>query len=223
MFKTILRRLGVARWLLVAAGLLASAVLVLRNLSAQEGGGDPAPNQENQNLCNGQPYDPNTQGCCNGTTIYTKATQCCYDKVIRSKVDTDGDGIADCCVLPTPNWAALQACPGTRKQSPSYPNTPNGCTGVSNNPCGLNGTSFLGCCNAHDIGYGTCNSVKATVDTAFLNCMTAVCNAAGNPRCSYQPNHCQWWANRYYDGVRSVDRWYRGAQVAACVCCVNGS
>jgi hypothetical protein len=50
MFKTILRRSRVGRWLVAAVGLLSLAIVILgrANLQAQEGLADPVPNQETQ-------------------------------------------------------------------------------------------------------------------------------------------------------------------------------
>lgn len=193
---------------------------------------------EGQDCCNGQAYSTTTQGCCNGQVytlathgccngvIFAKASECCYQGVVRSKVDTNGDGTADCCVLPVTSWAELAACPGTKKQPSSYTPTSNGCTWSPDNPCGLSNTSFVNCCNAHDIGYGTCNSNKGTVDTTFRNCMNAVCNAAGTPPgstvwCQYYMGTCHGYASTYYTVVSSTDSYYQAAQVAACVCCVT--
>jgi len=132
-------------------------------------------------------------------------------------IDTDGNGTRDCCMRYVANYAALQACPMV-KPNPYYTPTPNGCTDVPNNPCGLPGTSFLACCNAHDVAYGTCNTTKAAADLAFYACMTGVCGAA-NPACGWLTS-CQDYADSYYAGVYwAGGSFYEDAQYNACYCC----
>ncbi len=179
-------------------------------------------NKTTHGCCNDIVYNKTTQGCCDGV-VYNKSTHCCYNNVVRSKVDTTGDGTNDCCVLPTSTWAELSACPGTASQPSSYTPPTNGCSSpFGNNPCGLANTSFLNACNSHDTAYGTCGTTQAAADTAFLNAMTAVCNAAGNPSCGLTT--CQYWANLYYNAVNTLGGTaYQNAQVASCVCCVAGT
>ncbi len=131
--------------------------------------------------------------------------------------DTNGDGIYDCCRRVVTTYAQLAACP-TVKPNPYTTATGVGCTGGVNNPCGAGGTSFLACCQAHDVGYGTCNSSKAAVDTAFLNCMLAVCGPA-NPSCGFFTN-CDYYAYAYYDAVYvGGQSYWEDGQLADCYCC----
>jgi hypothetical protein len=132
-------------------------------------------------------------------------------------IDTDGNGTRDCCMRYVANYAQLQACPMV-KPNPYYTPGTNGCSSpLGNDPCGLGFTSFLACCNAHDIAYGTCNTTQAAADTAFLACMMGVCGPA-NPSCGL--TSCSFWANTYYNAVNNFGGTaYEAAQYDACYCC----
>ena len=75
-------------------------------------------------------------------------------------------------------------CPAGKKLTQVVKPTSNGCGPGSGNPSGhINkklGIAFLEkfqtCCNAHDVCYGTCGSIKDRCETGFLNCMTGKCN-----------------------------------------------
>ena len=192
--------------------------------------------------CCGKTLIPAAQGCC-GNKGFDETTQCCHGGVIYPKIATGVPGTLDCCSTPVNDYHDVQSCPGTIKQPDSYVATFNGCGTdefpgnlVPQNPCGLATTVFTECCNDHDRGYGQCSLVpgkpdKEQVDRAFYDCILAICNNTTPPDANcpslapaIQP--CSSIAAAYLVGVATsdigLDSWHAG-QVAACVCCVNGS
>ena len=99
---------------------------------------------------------------------------------------------------------------------------------MSDNPCGLDGTSFLDACNKHDKGYSTCNANKATVDSQFRQDMMDACEGAGD--CGEEgdgildvdlnPLDCETYAQRYADAVVAAGgSAFDGGQYDGCLCC----
>jgi hypothetical protein len=203
-------------------------------------------NLATQGCCNGTVYDLATQGCCTHCTfnpdtqtvactytIYNLATQGCCGGTVY-------DLATQCCapdgsVVDKLTISDLSKCPNKTTRPPPYVPTANGCgaaTGPSsitpNCPalitapaCYVVGINwcFTDPCNAHDRGYGTCNTSKDDTDQQFYNDMTDVCDNLA-PSSSLCRAACRADAAIYYDAVHyGGQSAYDDAQKAACICC----
>lgn len=136
-------------------------------------------------------------------------------------------------------------CPAGTKSTPKTNYTPamNGCGPggwkyklVPDKPFWM--IDFRESCDAHDVGYGSCNVDKATADKKFYDDMRADCMMRYDPylmslrqpppgyygklQCVYNPRLCSCYtfAKTYYEAVsRAGGTAYRNAQKDACDCC----
>jgi hypothetical protein len=144
---------------------------------------------------------------CRGVT-YDPATACCTPSGVQQKHPL----------------TSVAACPN-RVAHPGHVPVGNGCgaQGGRQFPDGFGAASFLGCCNTHDVCWGTCNNTQATCDNSFLTCLRASCDAAypGSGLNAIKRSTCRGAANSYYAAVSSRFGTpnYEAAQAAACDCC----
>jgi len=82
--------------------------------------------------------------------------------------------------------------------------------------------NFKPACDAHDAGYGTCNTPKTQTDTQFRNAMQASCASCypnSDPISLVQYGKCIVYAEAFYQTVNTVgDYFYGPAQEEACEC-----
>jgi hypothetical protein len=91
----------------------------------------------------------------------------------------------------------------------------NGCGSGITLPPGLDRYGYTGCCNGHDICYGTCGRDKNSCDTDFLNCNMGVCHG---------DSACVAGAQAMYHAVQSGGQSaYNGAQATGCGCMAKKS
>lgn len=149
---------------------------------------------------------------CNGQT-YDSDTQCCTPGGVQNRYPI----------------ANLGACPD-RVPHPGYTAGFNGCgpegsvvTYVIPGAFGL--ATFTGCCNDHDICYGTCLDNKANCDSTFLTCLNHQCNVAYQQIFHGLPyddlyQDCLNVASVYYAAVHfGGGSAFTAAQDGACDCC----
>jgi hypothetical protein len=151
----------------------------------------------------------------------------CYD------CDLNCDQTMDSCLVATPTYQDLQACPGTRQQKCNLDYDIDGCSVPEwaqglvvdrDNPCGIEDvTDFGDCCKAHDEHYQTCDYDKDLADNILYWCMRYVCEDANDPVCGDDDDdaiHCMFWVNTYYQAVHlGGDSIYEGRQLEYCTCC----
>jgi len=110
----------------------------------------------------------------------------------------------------------IDSCQDLRPR-PGYTPVSNGCTHSPDNP---NGYRFRPCCDAHDLGYGTCDqTTRSLTDLQFCVCLTSAC--LREPRLSRRLN-CLQFAHTYCVAVKVFGAiFYCPSKRAACVCCDN--
>jgi len=127
--------------------------------------------------------------------------------------------VAQPCVIEYPP-RSLADCPN-RRHHPGHTPTSNGCGAegsIAPIPDGFGEADFLPACNAHDICYGTCNSVKATCDTNFRAALHQACIDAYPP--GLRRSACITVADGYANAVTKYGQSaYDAAQLQDCECC----
>lgn len=123
-----------------------------------------------------------------------------------------------------PNYApSVNGCgPGFLDGSPVGPFwlVPLVLSGIKDDPMltSASSCSFKAACDAHDVGYGTCNANKADVDTQFINDMRAACNSC-YPNDGVNLAKCYASAEAYYQAVNyGGNTFYKAGQEEACEC-----
>ena len=153
--------------------------------------------------------------------------------------DTDGDEILDACGTEITNHPRLIGCL-YRRQTGGYVPQPNNCSvskdaetifltnlfgGTGDNPTGDADSSFLPCCEKHDIEYRKCappysNLIhRLEADRRFGKCMAGVCDDT-YPKFSFEWLKCRQLASAYKLAVNVGGTIpYTNAQIEACSCC----
>ena len=93
--------------------------------------------------------------------------------------------------------------------NPFYTPKPNGCGSKEFKLPSWLMPQFKSCCNNHDRCYGRCNSVKASCDNVFRDCMKKTCSNVA----------CRSMADAFYVSVKNFAcTAYTRAQSKACLC-----
>lgn len=207
---------------------LATSLLALACIQSVKG--------EEENCCGDTRYDPASEECCGGTTPVPKG-RCCNGEELEEgfecckEVNPEVPYIVEdqCCTNEGAKWKVTvysdwerfsSLCPN-RASRESYTPASNGCSNPFNGALSQHYNEvFESCCDAHDIGYGTCNSDKESEDADFYNCMMDTCHAAYANGEVPSVLDCQAIGLAYTLAVAYLGSFYwENAQLIACQCC----